>query len=48
METRVNILTTFATLIPNEGPRVLKKGPGKGLFTYKFQRCVDKEKVFTC
>ena len=26
----VNLLTTFATLIPNAGPRVLQKGPWKG------------------
>ena len=29
--TRVNLLTTFATLIPNAGPRVLQKGPGEGV-----------------
>ena len=29
--TRVNLLTTFATLIPNTGPHVLQKGPGEGV-----------------
>ena len=30
MATRVNLLTMFATLIPNAGPGVLQKGPGEG------------------
>ena len=29
--TRVNLLTTFATLIQNDVPRVLQKGPGEGV-----------------
>ena len=31
LATRVNLLTTFATLIPNAGPRLLQKGPGEGV-----------------
>ena len=31
LATRVNLLPTFATLIPNAGPRVLRKGPGEGV-----------------
>ena len=31
LATCVNILTTFATLIPNAGPRVEQKGPGEGV-----------------
>ena len=31
METCANLLTTFATLIPNADPRVLRKGPGEGV-----------------
>ena len=30
IETRVILLTMFATLIPNAGPRVPQKGPGWG------------------
>ena len=31
LETRFNILNTFATLFPNAGPSVLQKGPGEGV-----------------
>ena len=31
LETSVNLLTMFETLIPNAGPRVLYKGPGEGV-----------------
>ena len=31
LATRLNLLTMFATFIPNAWPRFLQKGPGKGM-----------------
>ena len=31
LATRVNLVTTFATFIPNTGSHFLQKGPGEGV-----------------
>ena len=50
LATRVNLLSTFATLIPNAGPRVLQNGPWEGVIYLKFSEVSfwEKRKANLC
>ena len=41
LATGVNLLTMFVTLIPNEGPRVLQKGPREGVICLQISEMYD-------